>query len=302
MHLQSTVLLLSLISFATHISAEQPQPQYPLRNWLSKVSSYISATGWRNPGDVLEGSKAVTAAAVAARRIVPLTLDNWKSTLVGDAATTGLSDDAGNVQEWWVLITGGNRTCYGQCGRVEQAWNVSLARLGGGSLNGCGLLIRTTSSAALGNRGSLYRPAGQDASSGHPRLRPFASSLQHLVRDAAFSLAYPRATAAAGRHHGQTAHGDLHHTAQRLDRHGAAVDRPSPVGIVEGTRALPWRLSSLRWLAGHVRTQRPLGLPAVLVRHGARLDLDAAAYSRQLEGHVSFCLLDSEVFFFRRRT
>ncbi|KAK7733069.1 hypothetical protein SLS53_008256 [Cytospora paraplurivora] len=53
-----------------------------------------------------------------------LTLNNWKETLLApvDAEQT-------TPEEWWVLITGGNKTCFGHCSKIEDAFKQSAAQL-----------------------------------------------------------------------------------------------------------------------------------------------------------------------------
>ena len=105
-------------------TAYAQQQQYPLGSWLSKISSYLpfSIQTPENVARHVSNVASSTIAETAAARIVPLTLENWQSTLKPDAATT---KDRGQ-EEWWVLITGGNRTCHGECEAVEKAWNVGL--------------------------------------------------------------------------------------------------------------------------------------------------------------------------------
>jgi len=58
------------------------------------------------------------AARAGGRNIDILSLSNWRSTLRGSvtAASKG-------PEEWWVLITGGNKTCWGHCDGVNKAFN-----------------------------------------------------------------------------------------------------------------------------------------------------------------------------------
>jgi len=47
-----------------------------------------------------------------------LTLDNWK-----DVILSGIPAGSPKTEEWWILVTGKNRTCWGRCGEVEKAFN-----------------------------------------------------------------------------------------------------------------------------------------------------------------------------------
>ncbi|KAI9789312.1 MAG: hypothetical protein M1816_006200 [Peltula sp. TS41687] len=97
---------------------QQQQQQVPLKSWFSKLSSYIPSV-ISNPKDALWSTTGDAAARIAATKVTRLTLENWRDTL----KNTG-SD---GVEEWWVLMTGGNRTCLGggQCEKVERTWNES---------------------------------------------------------------------------------------------------------------------------------------------------------------------------------
>lgn len=124
MRLQPTLIPILSLCLSTYAREQQQEPQqHPLGSWFSKLSSYIPSLV-SNPADVLRSHStsdaAAAAAAIAATRVTPLTLSNWRGTL---KKNTDGSDD---VEEWWVLITGGNRTCVGgqqQCEKVERAWN-----------------------------------------------------------------------------------------------------------------------------------------------------------------------------------
>lgn len=64
---------------------------------------------------------ATQAAAVKqSHNIDVLTLNNWQSTL-----RNSVTPASAGPEEWWVLITGGNKTCYGQCEGAEKAFNES---------------------------------------------------------------------------------------------------------------------------------------------------------------------------------
>ncbi|MCJ1353177.1 MAG: hypothetical protein MMC33_003162 [Icmadophila ericetorum] len=63
------------------------------------------------------------ASKVAAKNVTPLTKDNWKSTLTPSAASIA----SGSPESWMVFVSGGNKTCFGRCEGVEQAWNQSAA-------------------------------------------------------------------------------------------------------------------------------------------------------------------------------
>merc|ERR1712225_185320 len=103
----STLSLLALPVLA----AAQESPLDQAKVYFDKFMSFIP-----NP------NKAHTPEAAAAkaggRTLNILTLSDWEQTIrssVKPAATT--------PEEWWVLVTGGNTTCFGQCTKMEKAFN-----------------------------------------------------------------------------------------------------------------------------------------------------------------------------------
>ena len=128
---------------------QRQDAQKPLfASWLAKVASYLpdslsrATTGDKDDdgdGDDDDGavlvdgdvatSDAASVAAAAASAVVRmkkvdlprLTLDNWKTVLrPSSTAATG----PGEPEEWWILVTGGNKTCHGDCEPAETAFNV----------------------------------------------------------------------------------------------------------------------------------------------------------------------------------
>ncbi|KAI9865553.1 MAG: hypothetical protein M1824_002293 [Vezdaea acicularis] len=85
------------------------EEQKPLKAWLDKLSSYIPSAV-QHP---IENAAAKSAKV----HVTHVTMYNLKDTLVPN----------GQPQEWWVYVTGGNTTCFGQCKITGQAWNESAA-------------------------------------------------------------------------------------------------------------------------------------------------------------------------------
>ena len=107
----STALLLALPAIAT---AQQQKPLGEnLQSWFEKAKSYIPS-GAKEP-------VAAGAAKVAGKNITPLTTDNWQSVL------SPASSKSNSPEEWMILVSGGNKSCYGQCARVEKAFNETAA-------------------------------------------------------------------------------------------------------------------------------------------------------------------------------
>ncbi|KAL8710757.1 MAG: hypothetical protein Q9220_004775 [cf. Caloplaca sp. 1 TL-2023] len=92
------------------------ESQKPLNEWFEKAKAYIPSA--------VKAPVASTAAKAAASNVVPLTKDNWQSVL-----TPSTADPFQGPESWMVFFSGGNKTCYGRCAGLEQAWNESAALL-----------------------------------------------------------------------------------------------------------------------------------------------------------------------------
>ena len=103
----STALFLTLPAFA---AAQQQIPLLDnLQSWFEKAKSYIP--------NAATDPVAAGAAKVAGKNITPFTKDNWQSIL------SPLSTSSHSPEEWMILVSGGNKSCYGQCAGVEKAFN-----------------------------------------------------------------------------------------------------------------------------------------------------------------------------------
>ncbi|KAB8288204.1 hypothetical protein EYC80_010209 [Monilinia laxa] len=109
----ASLLTLPLLAAAQESPLEQAKAQ--AQHWLSKLQSYIPSPSSENP---LEAATQKVGQA----KIHHLTLDTWQETIRGS-----VTPESTLPQEWWVLATGGNKTCYGLCGKVERGFNESAA-------------------------------------------------------------------------------------------------------------------------------------------------------------------------------
>ncbi|KAL8822440.1 MAG: hypothetical protein Q9191_006826 [Dirinaria sp. TL-2023a] len=104
-----------LIALPAIAAAQQQKPLIEnLQSWFDKAKSYIPA-GTKEP-------VAAGAAKAAAQSVTPLTKSNWQSVL-----SAGASNPKDGPEEWMVLVTGGNKSCYGRCAGVDKAWNETAA-------------------------------------------------------------------------------------------------------------------------------------------------------------------------------
>ena len=90
------------------------QDQIPLgdrvQGWFNKAKSYIpTATPVVPPQKVVEK-------VISAKDVTPFTLDTWQSAL----------EPSSEPQDWYLYVTGGNKTCFGRCGCADAAFNVRL--------------------------------------------------------------------------------------------------------------------------------------------------------------------------------
>lgn len=86
---------------ALAVAQDFQQYQAQFQDLLSNIGSYIPNPGRHNPVAALE-------AKVGALKLHTLTLDTWKDTLY-EPVVAG----ATKPEEFWVLTTGGNKTCFG---------------------------------------------------------------------------------------------------------------------------------------------------------------------------------------------
>jgi hypothetical protein len=109
---------LEAIILLSAVGLSQAEDQVPLiakaQAWFDKAKTYVQNTA---PAPVDAG-----AAAVASRTVTDITLDNWRSELAP-------IENVGSPQNWLIYVTGGNKTCQGQCGELDAKFNKSAAIL-----------------------------------------------------------------------------------------------------------------------------------------------------------------------------
>ncbi|KAL2260989.1 hypothetical protein VTK26DRAFT_4835 [Humicola hyalothermophila] len=126
----AALLALPLLS-SSAAAAESPFEQYKAKfqNFLSsfgassvpeKADSAEAAAAAASSAASAATGKAKKAVAAEPKQIETLRFDGWKETLYAPVQA-----DASTPEEWLVLISGGNKTCYGHCARLEKAFNAS---------------------------------------------------------------------------------------------------------------------------------------------------------------------------------
>ncbi|RFU71865.1 peptidyl-trna hydrolase, partial [Trichoderma arundinaceum] len=116
MRFSAAALVAALPALST--AQENPLDQYvaQFQQVLGQVSSYIPLPSKHDPA-------AAHEAKTGPMKLSVLTLDNWKETLYEP-----VTPNTKIPEEWWVLITGRNKTCFGHCGQVEAAFNETAAK------------------------------------------------------------------------------------------------------------------------------------------------------------------------------
>lgn len=100
----TTILALPLLATAAESPFEQYKAQF--QNFLSSFGA--SAPSAEKPAAAAAPDAAAPASTTAAKKISVLTTENWK-----DVLYEPVKAEATTPEEWWVLITGGNKTCFG---------------------------------------------------------------------------------------------------------------------------------------------------------------------------------------------
>lgn len=122
--MRPSTLLLALPALA----AAQQQPLLDnLKGWFNRASASVaSAVSSATESISIPNPVASGAAKVAALNVHRLTLANH-NTLFKHSTKSARSGVASGVETWQVLVTGGNKTCFGLCEHAETAWNESIA-------------------------------------------------------------------------------------------------------------------------------------------------------------------------------
>jgi len=112
-----TTLTLPLLAAATQQESPLDQVKAQAQYYFDKISSYIPNIPSPNKAHSLVDAHEAAAKA-GGKTLHILTLNDWEQTIRGS-----VKPDSTTPEEWWVLISGGNKTCFGHCGQVEAAFN-----------------------------------------------------------------------------------------------------------------------------------------------------------------------------------
>jgi len=106
-----SILALPLLAAAAHQQSPLDQAKEQAQYWFNKIQSYIP-----NPNQAHTPEAA--AAKAGGKTLNILTLNDWEHTIRSSVKPTSTKPE-----EWWILLTGGNKTCFGQCAPLEKAYN-----------------------------------------------------------------------------------------------------------------------------------------------------------------------------------
>ncbi|KAL2265737.1 hypothetical protein VTJ83DRAFT_6837 [Remersonia thermophila] len=115
----STAALLALPVLAS--ASESPFQQYKAKfqNFLSNLGASPLAAD-KGGDDAATTQKEIPTRPVEPKTITTLTLANWK-----DVLYEPVQPEATHPEQWLVLVSGRNNTCFGKCDRIDGAWNAS---------------------------------------------------------------------------------------------------------------------------------------------------------------------------------
>lgn len=113
----ASLLVLPLLAAATQQETPLEQAKAQAQYWFDKISSWVP-----NPSKSHTVDVHAAAAKVGGNALNIMTLNGWEHTIRSSVKPT-----SSKPEEWWVLVTGGNKTCFGRCGTVETAFNETAA-------------------------------------------------------------------------------------------------------------------------------------------------------------------------------
>lgn len=117
MRFSATALLALPLLAVAETQSPLAQAQDTAQYYFDLIYSYIPHT------NTFSATEAAAAKAEG-KNIDILSINNWRSTL-----RSSVTPASKGPEEWWVLLTGGDKTCWGNCDRLSQAFNESAQLL-----------------------------------------------------------------------------------------------------------------------------------------------------------------------------
>lgn len=94
------------------------QAKAQLKSWGAYLQNLI-------PSPDTPHTPAAVGAKAGSKVVHVLTLNDWEETVKSKIQATATVDSS--PEQWWILLTGGNKTCFGHCGEPEKAFNQTAA-------------------------------------------------------------------------------------------------------------------------------------------------------------------------------
>ncbi|KAF2964815.1 hypothetical protein GQX73_g8762 [Xylaria multiplex] len=120
MRFNSASVLLAMPILAV---ADTPDYQAQFQEYLGQAQGYFEKITSAIPSPNKYDPVAAAVAKAGSNRIDVIGLHNWKDTLYEP-----VTPESTTPEEWWLLITGGNKTCFGHCGKLEAAFNETAGK------------------------------------------------------------------------------------------------------------------------------------------------------------------------------
>ena len=114
-------LFLALPALATAQQSQKPLGAQ-FQSWFDKARSYIP-NGVPAVPSAVKDPVGASAAKIAAKTVKHLSITNFEEWLTPDPSA------AKSPQEYMILVSGGNKTCAGQCVQLEKEWNETVSLL-----------------------------------------------------------------------------------------------------------------------------------------------------------------------------
>jgi hypothetical protein len=111
---------ISLAALAAVASAQEGM----FEQYKAQFQNFLGNLGASVPNPVAHDPVAAFEAKTGEMKLSTLTLENWKDTLY-EPVSPGTVEPV----EWWMFITGRNKTCYGRCPRAEEAFKQASAKM-----------------------------------------------------------------------------------------------------------------------------------------------------------------------------
>lgn len=99
----------SILSLPLLAAADVPEYQAQFENYLGQAQSFLGKVTDKIPHPNRFDPVAAAEAKAGSLNLDILSLNSWKDTLYGP-----VKPGSTTPEEWWVLITGGNKTCFGK--------------------------------------------------------------------------------------------------------------------------------------------------------------------------------------------